>query len=244
MIRIHDFIAVGNSYAISMEYFPGFSLAALMNERSTHAHASRTFTILAAICRGMTVAHRAGIIHRDLKPANVLLNESDLVKVVDFGLAAASSLRGYGLTRTGLILGTPAYIAPEQAQGGKVDPRTDIYSLGVIMYEMLCGRPPYIGPDPVSILLQHVQGKLTPPRQVNPALPPGLEAHILKAMALAASGPPPEHGRAGRALHASIERRGRLMARLDAFLQLGKEQGCSDIHLAVGSPPCCGCTAS
>jgi serine/threonine-protein kinase len=89
------------------------------------------------------------------------------------------------LTRTGLIVGTPAYIAPEQAQGGKVDPRTDIYSLGVIMYEMLCGRPPYTGPDPVSILLQHVQGKVTPPRQVNPALPPGLEATILKAMALA-----------------------------------------------------------
>ena len=184
VIRIHDFIAVGRSYAISMEYFPGFSLAALL-ARGGPLPIPRTFAILQGICHGMSVAHRAGIIHRDLKPANVLLNESDLVKVVDFGLAAASSWGDPALTRTGLIVGTPAYIAPEQAQGGKVDPRTDIYSLGVIMYEMLCGRPPYTGPDPVSILLQHVQGKVTPPRQVNPALPPGLEATILKAMALA-----------------------------------------------------------
>ena len=184
VIRIHDFIAVGRSYAISMEYFPGFSLAALL-ARGGPLPIPRTFAILQGICHGMSVAHRAGIVHRDLKPANVLLNESDLVKVVDFGLAAASSWGDPALTRTGLIVGTPAYIAPEQAQGGKVDPRTDIYSLGVIMYEMLCGRPPYTGPDPVSILLQHVQGKVTPPRQVNPALPPGLEATILKAMALA-----------------------------------------------------------
>jgi serine/threonine-protein kinase len=184
VIRIHDFIAVGRSYAISMEYFPGFSLAALL-ARGGPLPIPRVFAILQGICRGMSVAHRAGIIHRDLKPANVLLNESDLVKVVDFGLAAASSWGDPALTRTGLIVGTPAYIAPEQAQGGKVDPRTDLYSLGVIMYEMLCGRPPYTGPDPVSILLQHVQGKVTPPCQINPALPPGLEATILKAMALA-----------------------------------------------------------
>jgi serine/threonine-protein kinase len=132
----------------------------------------------------MTVAHRAGIIHRDLKPANVLLGEDDLVKIVDFGLAAAGARGDLGLTRTGLILGTPFYIAPEQAQGGTVDPRTDIYSLGVIMYEMLTGRTPYVGPDPVSILLQHVQGKPTPPRQVQPTLSPLLEAIILTAMAL------------------------------------------------------------
>ena len=183
VIRIHDFIAVGASFAISMEYFPSRSLAALLmggNPMPTR----RAFAILRDICRGMSVAHRAGIVHRDLKPANVLINEYDLVKIVDFGLAAVSSRVDPGLTRTGLILGTPFYIAPEQAQGGTVDPRTDIYSLGVIMYEMLAGRQPYIGSDPVSILLQHVQGKPTPPRQFNPALSPALEATILKAMAL------------------------------------------------------------
>jgi serine/threonine-protein kinase len=183
VIRIHDFIAVGNSYAISMEYFPSRSLASLMTSGSPMP-TLRAFTILRGICCGMAVAHRAGIIHRDLKPANVLLNEEELVKVVDFGLAAASSKGDLGLTRTGLILGTPYYIAPEQAQGGTVTPRTDIYSLGVIMYELLTGRPPYVGPDPMSILLQHVQGRPTPPRQINPALPAALEAVILTAMAL------------------------------------------------------------
>lgn len=183
VIRIHDFIAVGSSYAISMEYFPSRSLASFLTG-GTPMPSRRAFTILRGICRGMAVAHRAGIIHRDLKPANVLLGEGDLVKVVDFGLAAAGTRGDLGLTRTGLILGTPYYIAPEQAQGGTVDPRTDIYSLGVIMYEMLTGRPPYTGPDPVSILLQHVQGKPTAPRQFQPALSPVLEATILKAMAL------------------------------------------------------------
>ena len=183
VIRIHDFIAVGASYAISMEYFPSRSLASFLTGGSPMP-TRRAFGILRGICRGMAVAHRAGIVHRDLKPANVLLGEGDLVKVVDFGLAAAGTRGDLGLTRTGLILGTPYYIAPEQAQGGTVDPRTDIYSLGIIMYEMLTGRPPYIGQDPVSILLQHVQGKPTPPRQVQPALSPVLEATILKAMAL------------------------------------------------------------
>ena len=203
VIRIHDFIAVGNSYAISMEYFPSRSLAALMKSGQPMP-TLRALNILRSICRGMTVAHRAGIIHRDLKPANVLINEDDLVKIVDFGLAAASTKGDMGLTRTGLILGTPYYIAPEQAQGGTVDPRADIYSLGVIMYEMLCGRPPYIGPDPVSILLQHVQGKPTPPRQVNPALSPALEANILKAMALSQADRHQSMEELGEALHATM----------------------------------------
>ena len=183
VIRIHDFIAIGASYAISMEYFPSRSLAALLADGGV-LPTERTLAILCGICRGMGVAHRAGIIHRDLKPANVLLDERDLVKIVDFGLAAVGSRTDAGLTRTGLILGTPFYIAPEQAQGGTVDPRTDIYSLGVIMYEMLTGRPPYAGPDPVSILLQHVQGKPAPPSRIRPGLAPALEATILKAMAV------------------------------------------------------------
>jgi serine/threonine-protein kinase len=183
VIRIHDFISVGRSYAISMEYFPSRSLASLLTRGNPMA-TQQAFTILQGICRGMSVAHRAGIIHRDLKPANVLLNDDGLVKVVDFGLAAASLRGDLGLTRTGVIVGTPFYIAPEQAQGGAIDPRTDIYSLGVIMYEMLAGRPPYVGPDPVSILLQHVQGNPTPPREVNPSISPALELTILKAIAL------------------------------------------------------------
>jgi len=182
VIRIFDFIAVGESYAISMEYFPSHALTADLT--GIPMPIPRAFTILQGICRGMSVAHRAGIIHRDLKPANVLLNEHDLVKIVDFGVAAAGRSGDPRLTASGLVVGTPSYMAPEQAQGGAVDPRTDIYSLGVIMYEMLTGRPPYSGPDPMSILVQHVQGKATPPRQVNAGLSTALEATILKAMAL------------------------------------------------------------
>ncbi len=203
VIRIHDFIAVGASYAISMEYFPSRSLASLLTP-GAGMPIRRAFPILRDICRGMAVAHRAGIIHRDLKPANVLVNEDDLVKIVDFGLAAATSKTDSGLTRTGLILGTPFYIAPEQAQGGAVDPRTDIYSLGVIAYELLTGRPPYTGPDPVSILLQHVQGKPAPPKQVNPALSPALEATILKAMALGRPERYQSMEELGEALHATM----------------------------------------
>ncbi|RPI10977.1 MAG: serine/threonine protein kinase [Zetaproteobacteria bacterium] len=183
VIRIYDFIAVGNSYAISMEYFPSRSLASIL-ANVTPMPLPRALPILCGVSRGMAFAHRTGIIHRDLKPANVLLNESDLVKIVDFGVAAAGSRGDAGLTKSGLILGTPLYMAPEQAQSGTVDPRTDIYSLGVIMYEMLAGRPPYVGPDPLSIVLQHIQGTPVAPRQINPALSPELESVILKAMAL------------------------------------------------------------
>lgn len=183
VIRIHDFLAVGNSYAISMEYFPSRSLASLMMSGQPMP-TLRALNILRGICHGMAVAHRAGIIHRDLKPANVLINEEELVKVVDFGVAAAGSRGDMGLTKSGLIVGTPLYMAPEQAQNGTVDPRTDIYSLGVIMYELLTGRPPYAGPDPLSILLKHIQGNPAPPRQNNPALSEALETTILTAMAL------------------------------------------------------------
>ena len=187
VIRIYDFLTIGTSYAISMEYFPSRSLMAELKRGETLPPA-RAYTILRGICRGMSVAHRAGVIHRDLKPANVLLGEADLVKIVDFGVAGARSGADTALTGAGMIVGTPTYMAPEQAQGQPCDPRTDIYSLGVIMYEMFTGRPPYQGPDPMAVLLQHVQGAPTPPRQLRPALPAALEATILRAMAVKPEG--------------------------------------------------------
>jgi serine/threonine-protein kinase len=183
VIRIYDFITFGRSYAISMEYFPSRSLSAEL-KRSSPMQTPRAYHVLRAICRGMDVAHRAGVIHRDLKPENVLLDDADLVKIVDFGVAAARIHDASRLTSAGVIVGTPTYMAPEQAQGGEADPRTDIYSLGVIMYEVATGRPPYVGPDPVAVLLQHVQGNATPPRQVRPTMSHALEAMILKAMAV------------------------------------------------------------
>jgi serine/threonine-protein kinase len=107
----------------------------------------------------MSVAHQQGIIHRDLKPANILIDETGLLKIVDFGVAAAAKSGDTQLTKTGYVIGSPKYMAPEQILGKKVDERADIYSLGVIMYEMLAGTPPYSRGDHMSVMYQHVQGK-------------------------------------------------------------------------------------
>ena len=107
----------------------------------------------------MAVAHQVGIVHRDLKPANVLINDEGLLKIVDFGVAAAQHEGDTQLTKTGYVIGSPKYMAPEQILGKKVDERADIYSLGVILYEMLTGVPPYPRGDHMSVMYQHVQGK-------------------------------------------------------------------------------------
>jgi serine/threonine-protein kinase len=183
VIRIHDFLRIEHAYAISMEYFPSHSLSAEM-PRNTPMPLQRALRILWHICRGMHAAHQVKIIHRDLKPPNVLISDAGVVKIVDFGLAAAVSDTATRLTRTGALLGTPLYMAPEQVQNRKIDVRTDIYSLGIMMYEMFTGRLPYCGNNPMAILYQHLEGKATPPREVNAALAPELEAIILKAMAV------------------------------------------------------------
>jgi eukaryotic-like serine/threonine-protein kinase len=180
VIRIYDFLSVGGAYAISMEYFPSHTLSS----EALPLPIPRGLTIIGDICKGMSVAHQADIVHRDLKPHNILLNEHDLVKIVDFGLAAGVSPTDSRLTQRSARMGTPAYMAPEQVRGGSVDPRTDIYSLGIIMYELFTGTTPYVGNDPIEIALQHVTGQPKPPREHAPDLSPVLEAIILKAMAM------------------------------------------------------------
>jgi serine/threonine-protein kinase len=185
VIRIYDFVTLGKSFAISMEYFPSHPLASEIQGGGTFAsHHQRWLRIIHAVCCGMSVAHHEAIVHRDLKPQNILVNDDGLVKIVDFGLAAAVSHTDSRLTGSGVLVGTPTYMAPEQVRGGNIDVRTDIYSLGVIMYEMFVGRPPYQGQDPISILYQHVEGKVTPPRDINPDISPTLEEIILTAMAV------------------------------------------------------------
>src|SRR5205085_2123578 len=136
------------------------------------------------ICTGMTVAHQVGIVHRDLKLANVLINQQALLKIVDFGVAAAHREGDTQLTKTGYVIGSPKYMAPEQILGKKVDERADIYALGVIMYEMVTGVPPYSRGDHMSVMYQYVQGQARVPREINPALPPGLPDLVFKAMAV------------------------------------------------------------
>jgi serine/threonine-protein kinase len=180
VIRIYDFLTLGRSYAISMEYFPSHSLADELQD-GVPLHPKRGLKIVWDICRGIGSAHQLGIVHRDLKPPNILLNDHNLVKVVDFGLAAASQVESR-LTKTGVLLGTPTYMAPEQVRNRAIDVRTDIYSLGIIMYEMFTGHPPYTADDPMSVLFQHIEGKPTPPREIQPDLPSAIEGIILKAM--------------------------------------------------------------
>ncbi len=183
VIRIYDFLYVGGSYAISMEYFPSHTLGTeIANEKPMRPKKAIGYAV--DICIGMSVAHQQGIIHRDLKPANILINESGLVKIVDFGVAAAAKSGDTQLTKTGYVIGSPKYMAPEQILGKKVDERADIYSLGVITYEMLAGNPPYSRGDHMSVMYQHVQGKAQPLQEANPSVPRELADVITKAMSV------------------------------------------------------------
>ena len=136
------------------------------------------------IATGMAVAHQAGVIHRDLKPANILVNEEGLLKIVDFGVAAAASSGDTQLTKTGYVIGSPKYMAPEQILGKKVDETADIYSVGVIMYEMVTGIPPYSRGDHMSVMYQHVQGKAKQCQDINADIPDEYAEVIAKAMSV------------------------------------------------------------
>jgi eukaryotic-like serine/threonine-protein kinase len=183
VIRIYDFLYIQGNYAISMEYFPSHTLGAeIVDEKPMALKRAVQFGI--DIATGMAVAHQVGIVHRDLKPANVLINDEALLKIVDFGVAAAQREGDTQLTRTGYVIGSPKYMAPEQILGRKVDERADIYALGVIMYEMLTGVPPYARGDHMAVMYQHVQGKARAPHEINPTLPAGLSEAVTKAMAV------------------------------------------------------------
>jgi serine/threonine-protein kinase len=183
VIRIYDFLYISGGYAISMEYFPSHTLGVeIANEKPMNMKKAVGYAI--DICTGMQIAHQQGIIHRDLKPANILIDDSGLLKIVDFGVAAAAKSGDTQLTKTGYVIGSPKYMAPEQILGKKVDVRADIYSLGVILYEMLAGQPPYSRGDHMAVMYQHVQGKAAPISELNPNLPKELVGIVEHAMAV------------------------------------------------------------
>jgi eukaryotic-like serine/threonine-protein kinase len=183
VIRIYDFLYIKGNYAISMEYFPSHTLGGeIVNEKPVVLKRAVKFGI--DIATGMAVAHQAGIVHRDLKPANILIDNEGLLKIVDFGVAAAQTQGDTQLTKTGYVIGSPKYMAPEQILGKKVDERADIYSLGVILYEMFSGVPPYSRGDHMSVMYQHVQGKARPPIDINKELPLELNNLVMKCMSL------------------------------------------------------------
>ena len=172
---------------IVMELVSGRTLRELLAAQGALGPA-RAVQIAAQVAEALDYAHAQGIVHRDVKPANILIADDGRVKVADFGIAkAASTVFGSNaeLTQTGAIVGTAKYLSPEQVNGEPQDRRADIYSLGVVLYEMLCGRPPFTGDSELAVAMQHVRAAPIGPRQVRAGIPRPLEAAVLKAMAKA-----------------------------------------------------------
>jgi len=183
VIRIYDFLHLQGAYAISMEYFPSHTLSGEIPDNKPMKF-EKALQFSMDMATGMAVAHQAGVIHRDLKPANILVNDKGLLKIVDFGVAAAASSGDTQLTKTGYVIGSPKYMAPEQILGKKVNEAADIYSIGVIMYEMLTGIPPYSRGDHMSVMYQHVQGKAKTCQEINAEIPDDYAAVIRKSMSV------------------------------------------------------------
>ena len=179
VIRIHDIAEANGLHYVSMEYFGGTNLKDYLKQAG-HLSIMEALNIASQICDGLQAAHAQGVIHRDLKSQNIIINAANQIKIIDFGLAHTQQMQG--MTATGLIMGTPEYMAPEQVSGKKVDERADVYSLGIILYELFTGRVPFTGPSAISIGFQQMKDPPPPPTSVNPQIPAPVEQVILKAL--------------------------------------------------------------
>jgi serine/threonine-protein kinase len=180
IVGIYDWGQEDGTYFIVMEYVEGRSLRDLIRSEGP-IDAGRAADITAEIASALAFAHRSGVVHRDVKPGNVLITPQGNVKVTDFGIARAGA--SDGLTQTGSVMGTATYFSPEQAQGLAVDGRSDVYSLGVVLYELVCGGVPFVADSPVSVAYKHVREDPVPPSQRNSDVPPALEQIIMSALA-------------------------------------------------------------
>jgi serine/threonine-protein kinase len=178
VVTVYDQGADGHILYLAMEYVPGRTLRDLLNSRG-RLSPREALDIMAGVLGGLAAAHDAGIAHRDVKPENVLLNDSGAVKVADFGLARL--LAGVSQTKSGMIIGTAAYLAPEQVAGGVADARTDVYAAGVMLFELLTGRQPHTGDTPLAVAYKHVNEAVPPPSSAVPGLPPALDALVALA---------------------------------------------------------------
>jgi len=167
---------------IVMEYVDGVTLRDIVHHDGPMPP-RRALEVIADACQALNFSHQHGIIHRDVKPANIMISKSGAVKVMDFGIARAIAESGNRVTQTAAVIGTAQYLSPEQARGEAVDARSDVYSLGCVLYEMLTGEPPFVGDTPVAVAYQHVREDPVAPSQRHPGISPELDAVVLKALA-------------------------------------------------------------
>ena len=166
---------------IVMEYVDGITLRDIVKDDGPMP-IRRAIEVIADSCQALNFSHQHGIIHRDVKPANIMISKTGAVKVMDFGIARAVSDAGVSVTQTAAVIGTAQYLSPDQARGETVDARSDVYSLGCVLYELLTGEPPFVGDSPVAVAYQHVREDPVAPSKHNPEIPPGLDSVVLKAL--------------------------------------------------------------
>jgi serine/threonine protein kinase/Flp pilus assembly protein TadD len=177
--RMYDLGRAEGAYFLTMEYVSGEDLKSMIR-MSGQLGLGTAVHIALQVCEGLAEAHRAGVVHRDLKPSNIMIDREGTVRIMDFGIAR--SLKGKGLTGAGIIVGTPEYMSPEQVEGKDVDPRSDLYSLGIILYEMTTGRVPFEGDTPFTVGVKHKSEKPQDPKQLNPNLSDDLSRVILRCL--------------------------------------------------------------
>ena len=180
IVTIYDIGKTGNIAYMAMEFLQGEELRSLMSTGRPLA-AARSVEITAQVAEGLAYAHQHGVVHRDIKPANVMLAVTGLAKITDFGIARMRSAEVK--TQTGIVLGSPRYMSPEQVAGKRAEPRSDIFSLGVILYEMLTGKPPFTGEDVTSVMFQIMNLVPPPPSSINTRVPEILDFIVAKAIA-------------------------------------------------------------
>ncbi|MDX3433925.1 Stk1 family PASTA domain-containing Ser/Thr kinase [Streptomyces sp. ME01-18a] len=166
---------------IVMEYVDGSTLRELLHS-GRKLLPERTLEMTVGLLQALEYSHRAQIVHRDIKPANVMLTRTGQVKVMDFGIARAMGDSGMTMTQTAAVIGTAQYLSPEQAKGEQVDARSDLYSTGCLLYELLAVRPPFVGDSPVAVAYQHVREEPQPPSNFDPEITPKMDAIVLKAL--------------------------------------------------------------
>ncbi len=177
--RMFDLNTSEGTYYITMEYVPGQDLKGLIRQ-SGRLTVETAVSIARQVCDGLEEAHALGIVHRDLKPGNIMIDRDGHARIMDFGIAR--SLKAKGITGAGVMIGTPEYMSPEQVEGKEVDERSDIYSLGIILYEMVAGRVPFEGDTPFTVGVKHKSEVPKPPKELNAQIPEDLNRVILKCL--------------------------------------------------------------